>query len=146
VDQPRARGYSDVMSQTEVRDADYRRLAQFRRELRYFLKFSEAAARKAGLTPQQHQVLLAIRAGPDRGMSVGDLAQQMLLRPHSATGLVDRLAEAGLVERVRDDEDRRQVRVRATGTAHALLASLSDSHRTELRRLKPLLTELIEAL
>jgi DNA-binding MarR family transcriptional regulator len=134
------------MDHTDVRDEDYRRLAQFRHALRRFLKFSEAAATDAGMTPQHYQALLAIRAGPEQGLLIGELAEQMLLRPHSATGLVDRLAEAGLVERVRDDEDRRQVRVRATEAARALLASLAGSHRAELRRLKPMLADLIEAL
>lgn len=129
-----------------MNDEGYRRLAQFRYELRCFLKFSEAAAHEAGLTARQHQALLQIRAGPDEGMPVGELAERMLLRPHSTTELVDRLAEAGLVERVRDAADRRQVRVRATKAARALLASLSDSHRAELRRLKPMLAELIAAL
>lgn len=134
------------MNQSDVRDEDYRRLAQFRHELRRFLKFSEAAAREAGLTPRHHQALLTIRAGPDEGVLVGELADRMMVRPHSATGLVDRLAEAGLVERVRDEADRRQVRVRATDAARALLASLAGSHRAELRRLKPMLADLIEAL
>lgn len=134
------------MDHDDVRDADYRRLAQFRLELRRFLKFSETAAREAGLTARHYQALLAIRAGPEEGLSVGELADQMLLQPHSATGLVDRLAEAGLVERVRGDEDRRQVRVRATEEARALLASLAGSHRAELRRLKPMLAQLIDAL
>jgi len=134
------------MSQIDVRDEDYRRLARFRQTLRRFLKFSEAAAGEAGLTPQHYQALLAIRAAPPRGLLVGELAEQMLLRPHSATGLVDRLSEAGLVERARDEEDRRQVRVRATDAARALLASLAGSHRAELRRLKPMLTDLIDAL
>ena len=134
------------MSQIDVRDEDYRRLARFRQTLRRFLKFSEAAASEAGLTPQHYQALLAIRAAPPRGLLVGELAEQMLLRPHSATGLVDRLSEAGLVERARDEEDRRQVRVRATDAARALLASLAGSHRAELRRLKPMLTDLIDAL
>jgi len=134
------------MDRGDVRDEDYRRLAQFRHELRRFLKFSEAAARKAGLTPRHHQALLAIRAGPAQGMLVGALAERMMVRPHSASGLVDRLVEAGLVERIRDDGDRRQVRVRATAAARAMLASLADSHRAELRRLKPMLADLIEAL
>lgn len=134
------------MNHTDVRDEDYRRLAQFRHALRRFLKFSEIAATEAGMTPQHYQALLAIRAGPEQGVLVGELAEQMLLRPHSATGLVDRLAEAGLVERARDEGDRRQVRVRATGAARALLASLAGSHRAELRRLKPMLADLIETL
>ena len=134
------------MSETDVRDEDYQRLARFRRELRQFLKFSEAAARNAGLTPRHYQALLAIRAGRGEGMLVGELAEEMLLQPHSTTGLVDRLVEAGLAERVRDGDDRRQVRVRATEAARALLVSLASIHRSELRRIKPMLADLIAAL
>ncbi|HEU4961992.1 MAG TPA: MarR family transcriptional regulator [Sphingomonas sp.] len=134
------------MIDDDVRDEDYRRLARFRHDLRKFLRFSENAARAAGLTPRHYQALLAIRAAPDEGMTVGELAEQMLLKPHSTTGLVDRLADAGLAERVRSEGDRRHVRVRPTAAALALLASIAGSHRAELRRLRPMLTELIEAL
>ncbi|TPG21174.1 MarR family transcriptional regulator [Sphingomonas koreensis] len=130
----------------DVRDEDYRRLARFRHELRRFLRFSEEAAKAAGLTAQHYQALLAIRAGPEDGMPVGELADQMLLKPHSMTGLVDRLAQAGLVARVRGDGDRRQVRVVATDQARDLLVSLAANHRAELRRLKPMLGELIASL
>jgi DNA-binding MarR family transcriptional regulator len=134
------------MNDEDVANEDYGTLARFRYELRRFLQFSEEAARRAGLTARQHQALLAIRAGPAEGMTVGEIAERMLLRPHSMTGLIDRLAEAGLAARVRDDNDRRQVRVQATARARALLASLADSHRAELRRLRPLLTDLMAGL
>lgn len=134
------------MTDTDVQDQDYQRLARFRRELRQFLRFSETAARRAGLTPRHYQALLAIRARAENGMLIGELADEMLLKPHSATGLVDRLVDAGLAERVRDDDDRRQVRVRATAAARAMLVSLAATHRAELRRLKPMLTDLIGSL
>ncbi|MGN6620382.1 MAG: MarR family winged helix-turn-helix transcriptional regulator [Sphingomonas sp.] len=136
----------ESMDDQDMRDEDYRRLARFRRELRLFLRFSEDAARAAGLTPQHYQTLLAIRAGPEEGMLVGELAEQMLLKPHSMTGLIDRLAEAGLVARMRGAADRRQVRVIATPHARDMLARLADAHRAELRRLKPTLGELIASL
>ena len=136
----------DPLARDPVGAPTYRTLAEFRHALRVFTAFSEAAARDVGLTARHYQVLLAIRAGPEAGLPVGELAEQMLLQPHSATGLVDRLAEAGLVERVRSESDRRLVCVRATDTARALLASLAGSHRAELRRIKPMLAELIAAL
>jgi DNA-binding MarR family transcriptional regulator len=129
-----------------VRDEDYATLAAFRFELRRFLHFSERAAEGAGLTPQQHQALLAIRAMPGAAMPVGTLAERLLLRPHSVTGLVDRLQKLGLVDRLSAPHDRRQVVVQLTARGTALLASLSASHRAELRRLRPLLTDLVERL
>ena len=121
-----------------VRDEDYEALAGFRYELRRFLHFSEQAAQAAGLTGPQHQALLAIRAAPDAAMRVGELAARLLLRPHSATGLVDRLERLELVRRDMDADDRRQVTIRLTPRAEELLASLSATHLAELRRLRPL--------
>jgi DNA-binding MarR family transcriptional regulator len=130
----------------DVRDEDYATLATFRYELRRFLHFSESAAEAAGVTAQQYQGLLAIRAAPGAAMSVGALAERLLLRPHSTTGLVDRLQKLALVERFQAEGDRRQVRVRLSDRGNALLASLAASHRTELRRLRPLLTDLVSRL
>lgn len=131
---------------SEIGDGDYRTLAQFRRELRRFLHFSAEAAKTAGLTPQQHQALLAIRAGSPDGLLVGELADNLLLKPHSTSELVDRLAAHGWVVRTDDGADRRQVYIRLTDRARALLASLSNDHRAELRRLRPLLRTLLDAL
>ena len=130
----------------DVRDDDYATLATFRYELRRFLHFSERAAETAGLTAQQHQALLAVRAAAGMELPIGALAERLLLRPHSATGLVDRLQKLELVERAASETDRRQVRVRLTEKGKALLASLSSSHRAELRRMRPLLTELVSRL
>jgi DNA-binding MarR family transcriptional regulator len=122
---------------------DYRMLAGFRFELRRFLRFSEDQAAASGLTAQQHQALLAIRAAPSRALRVGELAEWLLLRPHSASELVVRLERAGLVGRTEPGEDRREVRVALTDKGDRRLASLSTSHREELRRLRPLLTRLL---
>jgi len=130
----------------EIDEEDYAALAAFRLELRRFLHFSETAAREASLTPQQHQALLAIRAAGDEGMLVGDLAEHLLLKPHSTSELVNRLAEHDLVTRHATTDDRRQVRIMLSGRARDILTSLSDSHRAELRRLRPLLLRLLEAL
>lgn len=123
---------------------DYEVLAHFRFLLRSFLAFSEAAARQAGLTPQQHQALLAVRGHPGGACcSVGDLAQFLGIRHHSAVGLADRLAKAGLLRRKADPRDGRRVTLALTARASRSLAALSAIHRDELRRLsadlKPLL-------
>jgi len=132
-------------------DEDYRRLAEFRYALRSFLAFSEKKAVLAGITAQQHQALLAIRAAPDGIMLIGELAERLQLKPHSATEHVDRLVRAGLVRREekgidRQGADRRQVAIRLTPEGGELLASLSVVHREELRRIKPMLMELMARL
>lgn len=127
-------------------DADFAALFGFRYALRRFLAFSAEAAGGAGLTPQQHQALLAIRAGEGRELIVGALADRLLLRPHSATELVDRMEKLGLVIRTVGQADRRQVTVRLTRKGEQLLNGLSEAHRAELRRLRPLLGELMSKL
>jgi DNA-binding MarR family transcriptional regulator len=123
-------------------EADYRRLAEFRYLLRQFLAFSEAAARGSGLLPQHHQALLAIRGFGGR-MTVGELAERLAVKPHSAVGLANRLVEAGLVARKTDGKDRRRVELSLTATANRKLAGLSKAHRAEIERLAPLLAPLL---
>ena len=127
--------------------ADYRTLAEFRYLLRQFLAFSEDAALRSGLTPQQHQALLAIKGFPGRDrVTVGELAERLGIRHHSAVGLVDRLAARALVRRQVDSADRRQVRIELTQQAEKRLARLSLAHRDELRRLSPLLRAVLKQL
>ena len=131
----------------DLSKADYERLAQFRYILRRFLAFSEQAATDASLTAQQHQALLAIKGFSGRDyVTTGELAERLCIRHHSAVGLVDRLCANGLVRRTSSDEDRRQVLVELTAKSQALLAKLSAAHREELRRLAPLLEELLDGL
>ena len=126
-------------------DADYRHLAEFRYFLRLFLSFSEDAARAASLSPQQHQALLAIR-GFGGKLTVGELAERLAIKPHSAVGMADRLVEAGLAARQTSARDRRQVVLRLTAAGMRKLAKLSKVHREELKRLAPLLTPLLNEL
>jgi DNA-binding MarR family transcriptional regulator len=116
--------------------ADYAALLRFRTGLRQFLQWSAQRAREAGLTASQHQLLLAIRGlNQDGDPTIGDVSEQLLLRHHSAVGLVDRAVAADLVQRVRDAQDQRVVRLRLTRRGARALASLSAQHRAELRRL-----------
>lgn len=118
-----------------IRDADYKALADFRYALRRFLVFSEAAARAAGLTAQQHQALLAIKGHPSgEQVTIGDLAERLLIRHNSAVELVNRLVAAGLLRKTTGREDRRQVFLVLTREAEAILDTLSASHLDELRR------------
>jgi DNA-binding MarR family transcriptional regulator len=133
-----------AMQLKQMTQKDYAALAAFRQSLRVFLSFSEDAARKAGLPPQQHQALLAIRGfGADRGITVGDLAGHLLLKHHTAVGLVDRLVRARLVVRTPDVRDRRRVLLTLTTKGDKALTALSAAHLMEMRRNAPELVELI---
>jgi DNA-binding MarR family transcriptional regulator len=130
----------------ELDEGDYRTLAGFRYALREFVRYSERAAEVAGLTARQHQALLAIRAGPERSLYVGELAERLFLRPHSASELVRRMEEQGLVRREPGAADRRQVRLMLSERGETMLEQLSRSHRAELRRLRPMLRELLDGI
>ena len=114
-------------------DEVYARLLAFRTRLRRFERWSADQAQAAGLTPAQHQLLLAIRGHSDsRGPTVGDIAEYLLLRHHSAGELIQRAEAAGLVTRVRDSEDQRVIRLQLTDTAAQCLQSLTELHLKEL--------------
>jgi DNA-binding MarR family transcriptional regulator len=116
-------------------DDDYERLLDVRDGLRRFLHWSEEQARAAGVTPAQHQLLLAVRGHRGEAPTVGEVADHLLLRHHSAVGLVDRAEALGLVARHGDGKDHRVVRVALTGRGEAILAALATEHLEELHRL-----------
>lgn len=123
---------------------DYEALAQFRFQLRKFLSFSEAAAQKAGLTPQQHQALLAIKGfSSAEPVSVGDLAKFLFVRHHTAVELVDRMTRLGLLERIADDDDSRRILVKLTRMGEQRLRTLSKIHFEELQSASPELTRIL---
>jgi DNA-binding MarR family transcriptional regulator len=131
----------------DLDDSDYQRLLQFRTGLRRFLHWSQEQATAAGLTTAQHQLLLAIRGhGDPRGPTVGETAAYLLLRHHSAVGLVDRAAEAGLVIRLQDQDDHRVVRLCLTPRSSQLLRQLTALHLEELARLGPQMRSIWEGL
>lgn len=117
-------------------DAAYARLLALRTGLRHFERWSARQARAAGLTPAQHQLLLAIRGhgGPD-GPTIGEVADYLLLRHHSAVELIDRAEAAGLVRRARSEDDHRIVRLSLTEEGASRLEALSALHLEELERL-----------
>lgn len=117
-------------------DADFRRLLELRTGLRRFLKWSGKLAEEAGLTPAQHQLLLAVRGHPEpEAPTIGQLAEHLLLRHHSTVQLVDRAEAAELVSRTRDEADHRVVRVSLTEEGEQILDSLAGEHLEELRRM-----------
>jgi len=133
---------NQALSKTE-----YELLASFRYALRRFLRFSEEAARAAGMEPQQHQALLAVKGFPGRDwVTISELAERLQIRHHSAVGLVNRLVAQGLLARMPAMADRRQVHVTLTGQGATLLAQLSAVHKEELWRLGPELSLLLARL
>jgi DNA-binding MarR family transcriptional regulator len=128
-------------------DADYQRLLEFRDGLRRFVRWSEEQAAEVGLTPAQHQLLLAVRGHPDsQGPTVSDVAEHLLLRRHSVVGLINRAVAAGLVTRTSDPDDQRVVRLKLTKLGDHRLAQLSALHLEELHRLAPRLQPVWEGL
>ncbi|HWO10707.1 MAG TPA: MarR family transcriptional regulator [Polyangiaceae bacterium] len=114
--------------------SDYRALAAFRYEIRKFLAFSEQAAREAGIEPQQHQLLLAVRGLPEGSRpTIGTIAERLCVKHHTAVALVDKLEASGLVARERSSEDRREVLLRLTRQGEAVLRALSSLHRQQLQ-------------
>ena len=141
------RAKSSRKTQRPLDHSSYEQLAEFRYVLRHFLIFSENAALAAGLSAQQHQALLAIKASrePTR-MTAGVLAEQLGIQHHSAVGLLDRLQQKALVRRQKDAQDRRRVLIVLTAKAERLLAELSAAHHRELRRVAPVLRTLLNDL
>jgi DNA-binding MarR family transcriptional regulator len=125
----------------DISPSEYQALAEFRYQIRSFLGFSENAARAAGVEPQQHQLMLAVRAAAPKAATIRYLADRLQLRHHSTVGLIDRMEAAGLVRRKRTEEDRRSAEVRLTQKGSKLLGDLSVQHRSELRSAIPALIE-----
>ncbi|TDD32992.1 MarR family transcriptional regulator [Nonomuraea terrae] len=126
-------------------ERDYANLLSFRVGLRRFLRWSEQQAARVGLTATQHQLLLAIRGHADsRGPTIGEVADYLCTRHHSAVQLADRVELLGLICRTREEGgDRREVRLALTQAGLAKLALLSAAHLEELRRLAPLINTLV---
>jgi DNA-binding MarR family transcriptional regulator len=139
--------FSAMARPQKLRKAQYETLAAFRYALRKFIHFSEMAAETAGVTPQQHQALLAIKGFPGRDrVTVGELAERLQLRHHSAVGLIDRLVLEKLVARAASKADRRQVLVQLTNHGEKTLEKLSSTHRKQLKQIGPELNLLLERL
>ncbi|MEV0231819.1 MarR family transcriptional regulator [Nonomuraea sp. NPDC050786] len=126
---------------------DYANLLSFRVGLRRFLRWSEERAAEVGLTSTQHQLLLAIRGHPDvRGPTIGEVADYLCTRHHSAVQLVDRVERLGLIRRNRGGvRDRREVRLTLTEAGQAKLALLSAAHLEELQRMAPMIDTLVDS-
>lgn len=131
----------------DLESSEYRKLEEFRFQIRRFLGFSEAAARASGIEPQQHQALLALKGMPqDCVPTIGHLADRLLLKHHSAVGLVDRLESLGLVTRQPSPDDARQVLLRLTAKGERILHRLSLTHHKELEETGPKLVAALRSI
>ena len=125
-------------------DEQFARILEFRVALRRFGRFSEEQAARLGMTAAQHQLLLAIRGhGDPLGPTIADVARALLIRHHSAVGLVDRTRDLGLIERRRDDQDHRLVRLHLTPLGHEWVNALAQAHLKELQELAGVLGALL---
>lgn len=130
---------------TDLSQSDYTNLLEFRAALRRFDRWSDTQARQAGLTPAQHQLLLAVKGHADRrGPTIRQVADYLGVQHHSVVGLADRAVDAGLVVRAKDAEDARLVRLTLTSLGEERISALSELHLAELVRLTPLLEHLVE--
>ncbi|HEX9047107.1 MAG TPA: MarR family transcriptional regulator [Verrucomicrobiae bacterium] len=131
----------------QLTKVQYEALAEFRYGLRQFLRFSEAAAQAAGLTPQQHQALLAIKGFPGRDqVTIGELAERLQIAHHSAVGLADRLVAERYVRRMPGQKDRRRVYLALTRRGESVLQKLSAAHSEQLGQLGPQISQLLATL
>ncbi len=136
-----------MSNENENQAVDYIALAEFRFQIRRFLRFSEQAARTAGIEPQQYQFLLAVKGLPESVRpKIGELAERMQLQHHSTVELVDRLEKQGFVQRKRSAEDRREVLISLTSKGEKLLRELAMHHINELRTAAPQLAAALRRL
>lgn len=127
-------------------DEQFARILEFRIALRRFGRFSEEQAAKLDMTAAQYQLLLAIRGHDEpRGPTIADVARALLVRHHSAVGLVDRTRDLGLIERRRDADDQRLVRLALTPLGYERVNALAQAHLKELRHLAEVLGILVQA-
>jgi DNA-binding MarR family transcriptional regulator len=134
------------MPETAI-EPNFKAMAELRYHIRRFLRFSENAARQAGIEPQQHQLLLAVRGLPEQlRPTIGVLAERMQLQHHSTVELIDRLVERSFLCRLRATDDRRQVLVKLTHDGEDFLEKLSLHHLQEWQSVGPTFVKVIQAL
>jgi DNA-binding MarR family transcriptional regulator len=130
-----------------LNQAEYTALAEFRYQIRRYLRFMEEKAREAGENPQQYQLILALKGLPKgKGPSISVLAERMQLNHNSTVELVDRCQKRGLVQRTRSGSDRRQVALAITPEGDAFLRTLASAGREALRSIGPILAGHIQHL
>ena len=130
-----------------LNDAEYRALAEFRYQIRKYLRFMEEKARKAGQNPQQYQLVLALKGLPrEISPTIGALAERLQLNHNSTVELADRCEKRGLLRRLRSGDDRRRVELELTAEGETFLRKLATAGREELRGIGPVLAASIQHL
>ncbi len=130
----------------DLSEDQYRDLAEFRRQIRLFLRFSEVSAKEHGIEAQQHQLLLAVRGLPEGvNPTIGEIASRLFIQHHSAVELVNRLESTGAIARQPGTHDKREVWVRLTPAGRAILRKLAIAHREELERSGPALAQALNS-
>jgi DNA-binding MarR family transcriptional regulator len=136
-----------VPSPKDLTLEEYRNLAEFRRQIRRFLHFSETTAKDHGLEPQQHQLLLTVQGLPDVVRpTIGEIAARLFLQHHSAVELANRLESTGAIAREPGPEDKREVWIRLTPRGRALLRRLALAHRNEFEKSGPELARSLQSV
>ncbi len=136
-----------MASEADLSADQYRDLAEFRRQIRQFLHFSEVTAKEHGIETQQHQLLLAVHGLPDGiNPTIREIATRMFIQHHSAVELVNRLESTGAIARHAGIQDKREVWIRLTSSGRAILRRLALAHRTELERSGPALAHALTSL
>ncbi len=136
-----------MFNSEQIDPSDYQALAEFRYQIRRFVRFSEDAARNAGLQPQQHQLMLAIKGRPSDGATrIAYLAERLQIQHHSTVELIDRLVKKGMLKRARGSEDRREVHVELTAKGERVLDELTRYTRAEIRTAAPALVVTLRKL
>jgi DNA-binding MarR family transcriptional regulator len=131
----------------DLSNDQYRDLAEFRRQIRQFLYFSEATAKQCCVEPQQHQLLLAVKGLPEGAKpTIRELASRLFIQHHSAVELVNRMEANGAVARVHGEQDKREVLVHLTPAGRSILHELAVAHRTELERSGPTLARALQSV
>jgi DNA-binding MarR family transcriptional regulator len=137
----------NVQEARDLSPEQYRELAEFRRQIRSFLHFSETTAREHGLEPQQHQLLLAVQGLPeDVKPTIREIASRLFIQHHSAVELVNRMEQTGAIERRPGKDDKREVWIRLTPAGRATLRKLALAHRDELERTGPALAAALHTI
>jgi DNA-binding MarR family transcriptional regulator len=137
-----------VAKPRDLTESDFQRLAAFRLALRRFAAKADSNARAGGLTPQQYQALLSIKGGyaGREEISIGELAEHLMLKNHSAVELVGRLVKAGLVVRTPSPEDRRRICLRITPKGEAILRQLVHANLGELSVSQQIMQAMLDSL
>ena len=137
----------NLIAASEIPLHDYQALAEFRYQIRRYIRFAEQAARSVGVEPQHHQLLLTVKGMPEgKRATVGEIAERLQIQHHSTVELIDRLVERGLVSRQRDEEDQRRVLISLTTQGEEILHQLSQLAVAELRLAGPALVKALNTL